>query len=209
MTARLAIFALLLCLAPHAAADSIVEPFGTTSVCFYRPELTHTVGPGGNLQVFQSDCRLLLAGFNGTDTVVPSLPSGSIIRSVSVTIRDYCSAGCSHLAVFNAQGGSFQRDNLRPSGSAPEVLTITDTQFPGITSLKLSSLEAFFDNLTIVFDRPPCRADFNNSGGLSSLDIFDFLNAWLAASPIADFNNSGNLSSQDIFDFLNAWLAGC
>ncbi len=55
---------------------------------------------------------------------------------------------------------------------------------------------------------PCCKADFNHIGGASVQDIFDFLNTWLASSPIADFNGGG-LDVQDIFDFINAWLAGC
>jgi hypothetical protein len=54
-----------------------------------------------------------------------------------------------------------------------------------------------------------CRADFNNSGGLSIQDIFDFLNAWFAGAPGADYNQIDGLTVQDIFDYLNAWFAGC
>ncbi|HMN39835.1 MAG TPA: GC-type dockerin domain-anchored protein [Phycisphaerales bacterium] len=54
-----------------------------------------------------------------------------------------------------------------------------------------------------------CRADFNGDGGLSTQDIFDFLNAWFVGLPRADFTLSGDLSVQDIFAFLNAWFAGC
>ncbi len=50
--------------------------------------------------------------------------------------------------------------------------------------------------------------DFNASGEVEILDIFDFLNAWFAGSPAADINGGG-LAIQDIFDFLNAWFAGC
>jgi glucose/arabinose dehydrogenase len=56
---------------------------------------------------------------------------------------------------------------------------------------------------------PPCRADFNHIGGLTIQDIFDFLNAWLAAAPGSDFDNSGTLAVADIFAFINAWFAGC
>ena len=54
-----------------------------------------------------------------------------------------------------------------------------------------------------------CPADYNNSGGLTTQDIFDFLNAWFALDTRADFNRSGGLDVPDIFDFLNAWVAGC
>jgi hypothetical protein len=54
-----------------------------------------------------------------------------------------------------------------------------------------------------------CVGDFNHSGGVSTQDIFDFLNAWFAADPNADVNGADSLTVQDIFDFLNAWFLGC
>jgi hypothetical protein len=55
---------------------------------------------------------------------------------------------------------------------------------------------------------PCCKADYNQSGGLSVQDIFDFLAAWFDGNAQADFNGGG-LDVQDIFDFLGAWFAGC
>ncbi len=55
---------------------------------------------------------------------------------------------------------------------------------------------------------PCCRANFNQVGGLSVQDIFDFLSAYFAGSAQADFNGGG-LSVQDIFDFLAQYFAGC
>ena len=54
---------------------------------------------------------------------------------------------------------------------------------------------------------PPCRADFNSDGELSSQDFFDFLAAFFASA--ADFNEDGATSSQDFFDFLAAFFVGC
>ncbi len=54
-----------------------------------------------------------------------------------------------------------------------------------------------------------CPANFNQAGGLSVQDIFDFLAAYFANSLSADFNSSGGLSVQDIFDFLAAYFTGC
>jgi hypothetical protein len=54
-----------------------------------------------------------------------------------------------------------------------------------------------------------CPANFNHTGGLEVIDIFAFLNSWLAANSAADFNHSGILEQQDIFDYLNAWFASC
>ncbi len=54
-----------------------------------------------------------------------------------------------------------------------------------------------------------CKADFNNTGGISVADIFDFLTSWFSGAPSADFNGLNGVNVQDIFDFLAAWFAGC
>jgi hypothetical protein len=54
-----------------------------------------------------------------------------------------------------------------------------------------------------------CPANFNQQGGLTVQDIFDFLATYFANGPTADFNASGGLSVQDIFDFLAAYFTGC
>ncbi|MBC7835267.1 MAG: right-handed parallel beta-helix repeat-containing protein [Phycisphaerales bacterium] len=57
---------------------------------------------------------------------------------------------------------------------------------------------------------PPCPADFNNSGSVTSADITSFLGAWFAdllgGTLIADFNDSGATTSADITAFLSAWF---
>ncbi|HVU62422.1 MAG TPA: hypothetical protein VHC70_00490, partial [Phycisphaerales bacterium] len=54
-----------------------------------------------------------------------------------------------------------------------------------------------------------CKADFNCSNSLGVPDIFDFVNAWLAADPRADFDEVNGLQQADVFAFVNAWFAGC
>lgn len=54
-----------------------------------------------------------------------------------------------------------------------------------------------------------CLADFNNDGGVSVQDIFEFLSAYFSASPAADVNHADGVTLQDIFDFLVAYFAGC
>ncbi len=54
-----------------------------------------------------------------------------------------------------------------------------------------------------------CPADFNQSGGVTVQDIFDFLAAFFAGDAAADINFSGEVSVQDVFDFLAAYFAGC
>jgi hypothetical protein len=55
----------------------------------------------------------------------------------------------------------------------------------------------------------PCAADFNQSGGVSVQDIFDFLAAYFTQDLRADVNASGGVSVQDVFDFLVAYFIGC
>ncbi|MCC6322835.1 MAG: hypothetical protein IT438_15535 [Phycisphaerales bacterium] len=55
---------------------------------------------------------------------------------------------------------------------------------------------------------PCCPADFNQSGGVSVQDIFDFLSAYFVGDAWADINGGG-VSVQDIFDFLTAYFGGC
>jgi hypothetical protein len=56
---------------------------------------------------------------------------------------------------------------------------------------------------------PPCAADFNADGAVSSQDFFDFLSALFVEAPAADFNHDGVVTSQDFFDFIVAFFAGC
>lgn len=54
-----------------------------------------------------------------------------------------------------------------------------------------------------------CLANFNQLGGVTVQDIFDFLGAWFAGSTAANVNADAGVSVQDIFDFLAMWFAGC
>ena len=59
---------------------------------------------------------------------------------------------------------------------------------------------------------PCCEADYNQSGGITVQDIFDFLSGWFAKNPNANItgNGAGAPTVQSIFDFLSAWFAkGC
>ena len=54
-----------------------------------------------------------------------------------------------------------------------------------------------------------CKADINGVNGITVQDIFDFLSAWFAGTPVGDFDGSGATTVSDIFLFLSAWFAGC
>jgi hypothetical protein len=54
-----------------------------------------------------------------------------------------------------------------------------------------------------------CRANFNQAGGVTVQDIFDFRAAYFSGSPSADINGAGGVTVQDIFDYLSLYFAGC
>ena len=53
----------------------------------------------------------------------------------------------------------------------------------------------------------PCLADYNNSGSVTSQDIFDFLTDWFLGN--ADFDQSGVTEVTDIFAYFSVYFAGC
>jgi RHS repeat-associated protein len=52
------------------------------------------------------------------------------------------------------------------------------------------------------------QGDFNHVGDYSPQDIYDFLEAYFAASPAGDANDDGTTSTQDIYDFLGEAQGG-
>jgi hypothetical protein len=54
-----------------------------------------------------------------------------------------------------------------------------------------------------------CPANFDGQGGVNTLDIFAFLNAWFAGDLRADFERNGFLDVFDVYGFVSAWLRGC
>jgi hypothetical protein len=61
------------------------------------------------------------------------------------------------------------------------------------------------DAATLTF----CPAEFNCSGTLTTQDIFDYLNAWLAADPAADIDGIPGLATGDLFAYITEWFMGC
>jgi hypothetical protein len=89
------------------------------------------------------------------------------------------------------------------------ALVPADHPFPRI-SIDLTTGVLGCTDRTLHLDASPapCAADFNNDGGVSTQDIFDFINAWFAGDPRADVNGGG-LSVTDILDYLTIWFTGC
>ena len=54
-----------------------------------------------------------------------------------------------------------------------------------------------------------CRADFNESGGVTIDDLFLYFNAWFTGDPSADMDGRGGVGIDDLFLFLDRWFTGC
>ncbi|MBC7772742.1 MAG: hypothetical protein H7210_09635 [Pyrinomonadaceae bacterium] len=76
-------------------------------------------------------------------------------------------------------------------------------------STSLPEIEPGDDHATLVIGPPPCRADLNADGKVTSQDFFQFLTAFFDSAPLADMNGDGEITSQDFFDFIAAFFAGC
>jgi hypothetical protein len=81
--------------------------------------------------------------------------------------------------------------------------------------LVFNAADALVYSTQVFIDVQPCGcpADFDDSGTVDVVDLFDFLDAWFATNGqsgtglAADFDNSGTVDVVDLFDFLDAWFA--
>ncbi len=109
---------------------------------------------------------------------------------------------CGSVCTFNFPGASVVVLTATPTATSAFAGWSGDCSGTGDCTLTMTAARS----VTATFT---CRADFNNAGGLTVQDIFDFLAAYFAGLPAADFNGAGGLTVQDIFDYLAAYFAGC
>lgn len=55
----------------------------------------------------------------------------------------------------------------------------------------------------------PCWGNFNGTGGNTVQDVFDYLDAYFAASSRADVDRTGTVGPDDLFAFLGSYFTGC
>jgi hypothetical protein len=153
--------------------------------------------------------RVLNAGASaaGQVTLTVDLPPASIATFASAVPAPTTVSATQ--AVFNlgalGAGGAFADVSI--------TLTAVSSNTATIVATSTATGEADPANNTASASThilaPACVADFNNSGGVTVQDIFDFLAAYFGNDPTADVNASGGVTVQDIFDFLAAYFAGC
>lgn len=60
-----------------------------------------------------------------------------------------------------------------------------------------------------AFVATPCYANFDGLGGVTTSDLFGYLNAFFTGDARADVGGAAGLTNEDLFGFLNAWFGGC
>lgn len=160
------------------------------------------------------DCTTGGATFMGANTVCSPNPCPQPTGACCVT--GSCSVTSS--AACGTASGAYQGNNTscvpNPCTTPPGACCLGSTCV-FVASIDCTGPTARFagPGITCNFPgnltTPCCKANFNGTGGVSTQDVFDFLAAWFASSPLADINNAGGITVDDIFIFLAAWFAGC
>jgi hypothetical protein len=104
--------------------------------------------------------------------------------------------------LLEGQAGRFH-GVFGPTLSITNITAADDASYDCVVGSICSVLLSDAASITI------CRADFNCSGSLEVADVFDYLNAWMAADPRADFDAAPGLTTNDVLAFITAWFAGC
>lgn len=170
---------------------------------------------------------------NGCGSVTSQSVQRTVVPAPVITLQPQPVAACTGRAVtFSAAATSaagatvrWYRNNIaifdRPASAAGAAISGSGSYILNLSQLTAADAGFYVCRITTgcatitnqaqltITTAACCPADFNNSGGLSVQDLFDFLTAYFTNQPTADFNASGNISVQDIFDYLTAYFAGC
>lgn len=204
----------------NAATGVAIDPgdwilnYGKTSVTYTTgaPKIVSTsIAPGASisgvgqvvLNIMFSDPVNIVAANVGVSTGGNAVPFAFSYtpqaNTATLTFASGLSAGTYDVSIADAvtATGNGQALDGEIVGNVASALPSGDGQ-PGGFAIYSFSVTA-----------PSCPADFNQSGGLTVQDIFEFLNAWFAGQNAADFDGAGGLTVNDVFAFLNAWFTGC
>lgn len=181
-----------------------LEQIGDARVGFSAPYNEDTWSKG-LIGAFSSSTTI--AGVSTLNRVVDALDAG-----VDVTTPDGCEGNTPSYDTdvsydFYIAGPNSQRmplstpytDVLVPAGAVYLVVCMYDSFYGDNSDPDGDFLLRITPNV--------CRGDWNNSGGVSVQDIFDFEADYFAGD--GDFNQVGGTTVQDLFDFLAAYFAGC
>lgn len=70
-------------------------------------------------------------------------------------------------------------------------------------------IEAGIDDFAVqgILCTPGLISDINNSGSVTTQDLFDFLTVFFVPTVLADTTGDAGVTVQDLFVFLQAWFA--
>jgi ELWxxDGT repeat protein len=117
------------------------------------------------------------------------------------------------VGVFGYAAGGYKLWTASPDGSRVRYLTTGTLPNMTVQPVSVGSriFMAYADSRGVepwVADL--CPADYDNSGTVSTEDLFAYMNDWLAGDRNADFDNSGGTPTlADLLGYLNAWIVGC
>lgn len=198
------------------AAGPLLVVNGTSPVEFFQ---TLFNCPGPSMNSMRSVTRWSLSRQVAGAPVVTSFAAPSVVCPGGTAVLTMGADGAQPLQFRWWRGSSPLADgptgtgSVR-SGSATSTLAISNFGVAdgggGVDSRYYCVVTSLCGTDTSASANPRyCPADFDCSGTLNSVDFFDFLVPFFAASSAADYNHDGTTNSQDFFDFLAAFFAGC
>jgi hypothetical protein len=187
-------------------------PGSTCIVCSQQPaEVT-----GGSLRCIDP----VNGGLGGTFSGIGSACStaGCVTNSGACCVSGLCSVVCVSVCADN--GGDYRGDGSTctpdPCNPNPTGACCRGTTCAADTAAACVGVNAAFAGSGTVCNvfgvnntTPCCLANYNQVGGVTVQDIFDFLAGYFTVNALADINASGSVTVQDIFDFLAGYFAGC
>lgn len=140
-------------------------------------------------------------------SVTGSLPSGVVVQSLAVDFAFdppvmYVGAGSGIYVSFN-EGATWTKDDA----TFPNV-NVTSLDIHLATRLLTVGTYGRGVWRTPLASPPPCRADYNDDGGIDGADVQAFFTDWQVGNANADFNDDGGVDGGDVEAFHLAWAAG-
>lgn len=156
----------------------------------------------------------------GVEPACMNLADGSLTRfdllpgSASSVPGKYTSMGHSHGTAFTARSNTSTVIMAGSTTTTPRTITST-APYVGTPMGAVGNRLVFWAQTTNGQGVEPhvidlCPADYDNSGTISTVDLFDYINDFMAGSPKADTDGPGTPpNTTDLIQYLNSWFVGC
>ncbi len=105
--------------------------------------------------------------------------------------------------VFGARDNATAGSNS--AGPGGEESIIFYAQHTGTHAFIVTNENHVTTDVNVCFF-PLCICQFDGEGGITILDLLDFLSAWFTSDPAADANADGSTDIIDLLEFLDCWF---